>query len=142
MPDRQSTNVVQPYLFFNGRCEEALEFYKQAMGGEVAYMVRFTQNPDPITTPPGFDNKIMHAVLRVGDTNVFMSDGDKDSGTFQGFALCHTVATEADADRAFNALSAGGKTIMALTKTFYSPRFGMLVDKFGIKWMVMAVQPV
>src|SRR5258707_10236984 len=132
--------VIQPYLFFNGRCEEAVEFYRKALGAEVEMMMRFKESPEPPKpgmVPPGFENKIMHTSFRVGQTTVMASDGcSADKAQFEGFSLALSVATEAEADRVFGALSAGGQIRMPLGKTFWSPRFGMIEDRFGIGWMV------
>jgi len=128
---------VQPYLFFDGRCEEAVEFYRKALGAEVTGLIRFKDSPDPAMAPPGAGNKVMHACLRVGETTVMASDGRcEGQPSFQGFALSLTVPNEAEAERLFGSLSAGGQVQMPLTKTFFSPRFGMLADRFGVSWMV------
>lgn len=136
--------IVQPYLFFNGTCEEAVEFYRKAVGAEVEMVIRFNESPDPPppgTVPPGYENKIMHASFRIGETTVMASDGcSTDSPAFQGFSLSLTVPTEADADPVFAALCEGGQVQMPLGKTFWSPRFGMLTDRFGIGWMVGVAQ--
>ncbi len=136
---------VQPYLFFNGRCEEAIEFYRQALGAEVNMLMRFKDSPEPSApgmVPPGSENKVMHADLRIAGTNVLVSDGQCD-GTrkFEGFALSLTVTDEATAERYFNALADGGHVNMPLAKTFFSPRFGMVDDRFGVHWMVYVVPP-
>ncbi|HEU0274289.1 MAG TPA: VOC family protein [Candidatus Udaeobacter sp.] len=131
---------IQPYIFFNGSCEQAIEFYRQALGAKVDMMIRFKESPEPPspgTVPPGFENKIMHACFRIGQTTIMASDGDSaDKAKFQGFSLSLSVPNEADADRAFHALSDDGKVKMPLSKTFFSPRFGMLEDRFGIGWMI------
>ena len=132
-------NLIQPYLFFNGRCEEAIGFYRKALGAEVEMMLRFKESPEPPPpgmTPAGWENKIMHCSVRIGQTVVMASDGCGESKGFEGFSLSITVPDEAAADRVFAALSEGGKVEMPLGKTFWSPRFGMLQDKFGIGWMV------
>jgi len=132
--------VVQPYLFFDGRCEEALAFYQRAVGAELTMMMRFKDNPEPSPgmVPAGAENKVMHAALRIGDTTVMASDGRcLGNPTFQGFALCVNVANEAEADRTFAVLADGGQVQMPLSKTFFSPRFGMLTDRFGVSWMVI-----
>jgi len=133
---------VQPYLNFNGRCEEAIEFYKKALGAEVTAMLRFKDSPepcDPKMVPPGTENKIMHASFRVGETMLMASDCHCEGKTnFQGVSLAISVATEAEADRYFAALADGGQVTMPLTKTFFSARFGMLVDRFGLAWMLVA----
>ncbi|HXH82923.1 MAG TPA: VOC family protein [Candidatus Tectomicrobia bacterium] len=135
---------VQPYLFFNGRCEEALDFYRRALGAEVGMLMRFKESPDPAPPgmlPPGFENKVMHATLRIGDTTVMASDGHTAGAPdFRGFSLSISVNDAATADRLFSALAEGGQVQMPLTRTFWSPRFGMLTDRFGIGWMINVVQ--
>lgn len=134
---------IQPYLFFDGRCEEAVEFYRGALGAEVTMLMRYKESPEPPPpgmVPPNWDDKIMHASLQIGDAMIMASDGCG-SGELRhnGFSLSISVKDAAAADRAFNALAAGGKVDMPLGKTFWSPRFGMLTDKFGIQWMVSVV---
>jgi PhnB protein len=132
-----STIQIQPYLFFEGRCEEALEFYRKAIGAEVTSLMRAKESPDPEMTIPGHPDKVIHATFKVGDTTVLASDGRcQGKPTFQGFALSLTVPDEAEAKRRFTALGAGGQEMMPLTKTFFSPSFGMLTDRFGVSWMV------
>ena len=132
--------LVQPYLFFDGRCEEAIEFYRRALGAEVIVMLRWKDSPDPVPpgmVPPGAQDKIMHAGLRIGDTVVLVSDGRcQGQPNFQGFSLSLTAADDAEADRLFADLGDGGQVEMALTKTFFSSRFGMVADRFGVSWMV------
>jgi len=131
---------VQPYLFFDGRCEEAVAFYRKALGAEVTMQMRFKDSPEPHAPgmiPPGAENKIMHMALRIGDTTILASDGRcLGRPSFQGFALSLTVANEAEAERLFAALGDGGQVQMPLAKTFFSPRFGMVADRFGVAWMV------
>ena len=128
---------IQPYLTFNGRCEEAIEFYRKALGAEVNMMLKFKQAPDQTMITPGNADKVMHADITIGDGVVLMSDGMcTGNQSFEGFALSFTVASEADADRRFNALADGGQVRMPLAKTFFSPRFGMVQDRFGVGWMV------
>jgi PhnB protein len=133
---------VQPYLFFDGRTEEAIDFYKKALGAEVTMLMRFKESPEPPPpgmVPPGSENKVMHSSLRIGDTVVMASDGDcKGKPNFQGFSLSLSAKSEAEAERYFKALSEGGKIGMPLAKTFFSPKFGMVTDRFGVSWMVMA----
>jgi PhnB protein len=133
--------VVQSYLFFDGRCEEALAFYQRALGAELTMMMRFKEAPEgppPGAVPAGSENKVMHAAFRIGDTTVMASDGRcQGKPSFQGFALSITVANEAQADRTFAALADGGQVQMPLGKTFFSPRFGMVTDRFGVSWMVI-----
>jgi PhnB protein len=140
MSTTKTTGTIQPYLFFSGNCDEAVEFYRKALGAEVEMIMRFKDSPEPPPpgmTPPGWENKVMHTSFRVGQTTVMASDGcGPEPKGFQGFSLSLSVATEAEAERYFNALTAGGKVTMPLNKTFWSPRFGMLEDKFGIGWMV------
>ena len=131
---------ILPYLFFDGRCEEAVEFYKQALGAEVQMLMRYKDSPDPPPpgmVPPGSQSKVMHVSMRIGETVVMASDdtGSKDL-SFRGFSLSITAPSAADADRVFAALADGGKVQMPLGKTFWSPRFGMLTDRFGVAWMV------
>jgi PhnB protein len=131
---------VQPYLFFDGRCEEALAFYHDALGAETTMLMRFKDSPEPHA--PGMvtsvtENKMMHASFRVGDTVVLASDG-RCTGhpKFEGITLTLTTAYEAEAERLFAALGQDGQIQMPLTKTFFSPRFGMVADRFGVSWMV------
>jgi PhnB protein len=134
-----SKPFVQPYLFFGGRCEEALEFYKSALGAVVDMLMHYSDNPEPAPpgmVPPGFENKVMHAEFRIGSTAIMASDGCGNNDPFAGFSLSIGVATEAEADIYFDALAVGGKVTMPLAKTFWSPRFGMLTDKFGMGWMI------
>jgi PhnB protein len=132
---------VQPYLFFDGRCEEAMNFYKRALGAEVVFMMRFNESPDPPPpgmVPPGSENKVMHAAMRIGETEVMASDGrSMGQPEFKGVTLSLSVASEAEADRLFNALAEGGQVQMPIGKTFFSPRFGMVADRFGVSWMVV-----
>lgn len=129
---------VQPYLNFNGRCEEALEFYRRSLGAEVTTLMRFKDSPDPSMISPGSENKVMHSSFRVGDAVVLASDGRCQGQTdFQGISLALTVHDEAEAAERFDALSDGGQVQMPLTKTFFSPRFGMVADRFGVTWMVL-----
>jgi PhnB protein len=128
---------IQPYLFFDGRCDEAIAFYRAALGAEVAMLMRFKDCPDPAMVPPGGADKVMHAALRIGETTVLASDGRcRGEASFDGFALSLTAADEAAAERLFAALGDGGAVQMPLAKTFFSPRFGMLIDRFGVSWMV------
>lgn len=129
--------LIQPYLFFGGRCEEALEFYRKTLGAEILMLSRFKDAPEPQGLPDCFDDKIMHASFRIGQTNVMASDGRCEGDQqFEGFSLSIVVPDEAEADRVFAALSDGGLVSMPLEKTFWAPKFGMLQDRFGIGWMV------
>lgn len=130
---------IEPYLTFGGRCEEALEFYTRALGAKVEMAMRFSESPEPMPegmVPPGFENKIMHASVMIGETRVMASDGCGDATKYSGFSLSLSVATENEADTAFNALADGGTVTMPMEKTFWSPKFGMLTDRFGVSWMV------
>jgi len=139
------TKFVQPYLLFGGRCEEALGFYRTALGAEVDFIMLYKDSPEPTPPgrlPPGFENKVMHATFHVGGSTLMASDGCEAKSTFSGFSLSVAVATEAEADRVFAALADRGEVQMPLSKTFWSPRFGMVTDRFGIGWMVtVAAEP-
>ncbi len=133
--------LVQPYLFFDGRCEEALEFYKKALGAKVEMLMRFKDSPEPPKpgmVPQGSENKVMHVSFRIGETTVMASDGRcQGKPVFQGMALSISAADEAEAERLFRALGDGGQVQMPLAKTFFSPKFGMVADRFGVSWMVI-----
>src|SRR5215813_12388220 len=131
--------AIEPYLFFNGCCEEAIEFYKKTLGAEVLMLMRYKEipeSPPPGKVPAGWNNKIMHTTLRIGDANLMASDGCSDGPNFKGFSLSLTAANEADAGRKFAALAEGGEVQMPLGKTFWSPCFGMVSDRFGVGWMI------
>lgn len=131
--------IVQPYLFFGGRCAEALEFYKASVGASVEFQMRYNESPEaqpPGRLPPNFEGKVMHASFRIGQTVLMASDGCDVGQAYSGFSLSIAFPTEADARQAFSALSSGGAVTMALEKTFWSPCFGMLTDRFGIAWMI------
>ena len=132
---------VQPYLFFDGRCEEALEFYRRTLRAEMTMLMRFKDSPEPHQpgmVPLGSENKVMHTSFRIGDTTVMASDGRcLGKPSFQGFSLSLTVPDDAEAERLFAALGDGGQVQMPLTKTFFSSRFGMVVDRFGVPWMII-----
>jgi PhnB protein len=144
MSATKDNRIVESYLFFNGNCEQAIEFYRKALGAEVEMIMRYKESPEPAlpgTVPPGFEDKIMHASFRIGQTRVMASDGcAADKPAFEGFSLSLTVADEREADRAFAALAKGGQVRMPLAKTFWCARFGMLEDRFGVGWMV-SVKP-
>jgi PhnB protein len=135
---------VQAYLFFDGRCEEALDFYQSALGAKLIMKMRFKESPDPVPAGqcgPNSDDKIMHSAFQVGDTMVMASDGMAGGKPeFKGFSLSVSAADEKEADRYFNALAKGGQVVMPMGKTFFSPRFGMVTDKFGMGWMVIIPQ--
>ncbi len=131
---------LTPYLFFGGRCEEALAFYRDAVGAEVEMLMRFDESPEPTPPgmlPPGFEKKVMHASVRIGGARLMVADGCEARINFDGFQLALTVPTEAAARAAFDGLAAGGAVQMPLTPTFWSPCFGMVKDQFGVAWMVM-----
>jgi PhnB protein len=129
---------VQPYLSFEGRCDEAIEFYKKALGAKVDMLMRFKDAPDQSMVTPQNKDKVMHAAVHVGDTQLLMSDGRCQGGpNFNGIALALSASTDADAERMFSALTDGGKVNMPMTKTFFSSRFGMGNDKFGVGWMIL-----
>lgn len=132
--------LIQPYLFFDGRCEEAIEFYRRALGAQVTALMRFKDSPEPHQPgmcAAGSEDKVMHASVRIGDTTLLASDGRCEGRpSFEGFALSLTVSDEAEAERLFGLLADGGQVQMPLGKTFFSPRFGMVADRFGVSWMV------
>ena len=137
-----TNTLVQPYLFFGGRCNEALEFYRTTIGAQVEMQMLYKDSPEPTPPgmlPPGFENKVMHATFRIGGTTLMASDGCDEISRFGGFSLSLAVPTEAEANRAFAALADGGHVQMPLAKTFWSPCFGMLTDRFGLAWMVSVV---
>ena len=132
---------VQTHLCFEGRCEEAVEFYRKALGAEVTTLVRFKDMPGPHppgAIPPGAEDKVMHVTFRVGDSTVMASDGRCGGApTFQGFSLSLDATSDAEAKRLFDALSDGGQVQMPLGKTFFASSFGMVADRFGVSWMVI-----
>lgn len=131
---------IEPYLFFNGRCEEALEFYRKTLGAEVLMMMRFKDAPEPPPGPKPPADKVMHACVRIGESQVMASDGMQPDGkpSFSGFSLAYEAKDEADAKRRFDALAAGGQVQMPLGETFFAKAFGAVADKFGVSWMVIA----
>lgn len=134
-----SKTQITPYLFFSGRCQEALEFYQASLDARIESVTLFSQSPEP--TPEGmlsegFENKVMHAAFRVGEALVYAGDGTQPGQSLSGFSLVLTLSTEAEAEQAFGALAEGGQVTMPLTKTFWSPCFGMVTDRFGVDWMV------
>jgi PhnB protein len=141
MSTPQDNPILEPYLFFEGRCEEALEFYRRTLGAEVNMLMRFKDSPEPPqpgACAPGSEDKVMHASFRVGEMNLMASDGRcTGKPAFQGFALSLRVSTDAEAARLFAALAEGGQVLMPLAKTFFSSSFGMVADRFGVTWMVL-----
>lgn len=136
---------IQPYLFFDGRCEQAIAFYRQALGAEVVMLMRFGDSPEPARAPDGSElpaDKIMHACLQIGETQWLLSDGlCSGRSELSGFSLSLTVAEEDEVDRRIDALAAEGSVRMAPAATFFARRFGMAVDHFGVSWMVLAPRP-
>lgn len=131
---------VEPYLFFEGRCEEALAFYRKTLGAEVTALMRYKESPDPGMIRPGTENKVMHANVRIGDSTLMASDGlCGGDAAFRGFSLSLSLPDEAEAKRLFAALTEGGQVEMPLTKTFWSPCFGMVTDRFGVSWMILVM---
>lgn len=135
--------VIQPYLFFEGRCEEAIEFYRKTLGAATLMMMRYKESPEPPPPgcmPAGSEDKIMHATLRIGGSAFMVSDG-RCSGKpdFRGFSLSLTAPSVAESERLFAALAEGGAVVMPPGKTFYSPSFGMVTDRFGVLWMVIVM---
>jgi PhnB protein len=132
---------VQPYMFFDGSCEEAIDTYRRALGAEVTMLMRYKEAPEkppPGAVPEGWDDKVMHASLRIGDSVVMLSDGKSQGGPKpNGYALSVTVANAASAQKTFDALSERGQVVMPLGKTFFAPLFGMTTDRFGVLWMVL-----
>jgi PhnB protein len=135
--------LIEPYLFFGGRCEEAIEFYTKALGAEVEMLMLFSDSPEPVpedVLQPGFENKVMHASIRIAGNRIMLSDGVNDDAGFKGFSLSIALPTHSEVENAFNALANGGKVDMELGKTFWSPLYGMLTDRFGVSWMVSIVE--
>jgi PhnB protein len=133
--------TIQPYLFFAGRADEAITFYQKVFGAELQMLLRFKDSPDPAppgTIVPGWENKVMHSSLKIGESIVLASDGCGSGDTgFKGFGLSYAVKDVAEADRIFAALADGGQVKMPLGKIFFSPRFGMVEDRFGVLWIVI-----
>jgi PhnB protein len=137
------SSIVQPYLFFDGRCDEALEFYRKAIGAEVLMLMRYKECPEKPMCDSISPDKVMHASVRIGETTLMASDGRcEGKPSFEGFALSLSAADAAEAGRLFAALGEGGQVVMPLAKTFFSPQFGMVNDRFGICWMVIVPQPM
>ena len=138
-----ANTIIEPYLFFGGRAEEAIEFYKQALGAEVEMLMLFSDSPEPVpqgVLQPGFEKKVMHASIRIGGNRIMLSDGVNDDSGFKGFSLSIALPTTSDVEKAFNALAKDGSVQMELGKTFWSPLYGMLTDRFGVSWMVSVVE--
>jgi PhnB protein len=137
--------LAQPYLNFDGRCEEALNFYKQAIGAEIVCLMRLGESPepcDPAMVPPGSENKVMHSTFKIGESTLMASDcGCSGQSKFSGVSISLTAADPDHAAKLFAALSEGGRVEMPLGKTFFSPSFGVLQDRFGLSWMVYVELP-
>jgi PhnB protein len=136
----QKVMKIQPYVQFDGRCEEAIEFYKQAVGAEVEMLMRWKDSPDPTMRIPGAENKVMHSSIKIGESVIMASDG-RNTGhpEFKGFSLSLIAADAAEAEKLFKALGEGGQVQMPLSKTFFSPSFGVVADKFGVSWMIVVM---
>jgi len=134
---------IEPYLFFEGRCEEAAAFYRDVLGAEVTLLLRYQDSPDPIPPgmiPPGAEDKVMHMSLRIGDSTVLASDGNcTGQANFQGITLSLNLPDTAEAERVFAALSDGGQVRMPLGRTFFATSFGMVTDRFGVAWMIIVL---
>ena len=136
--------IVQPYLHFEGRCDEAIEFYKQAVDAQVDMVMRYKDSPvqaPPDCAPQGdYQEKVMHSAFRIGETVVMATDGfNSGKQEFRGVSLSLTCASDAEAKKRFDALAEGGKVTMPLDKTFFTSSFGMLTDKFGVDWMILTM---
>jgi len=130
---------IEPYLFFDGRCEQALEFYRKTLGAKVEALIRYKENPEPKYNPPNSDDKVMHGLMRIDDTQIMVSDGNcQGAPRFQGFSLTLYARSADEAKRLFASLSEGGRVEMPLGETFFAESFGMLADRFGVGWMVIA----
>ena len=131
---------VQPYLSFEGRAQEAIDFYKTALSATVDVIMHFRDAPPEVQgqMSPDSKDKIMHAAFRIGDTQVMASDGQcNGKATFSGIALTLNATSNAEAEKMFNALAQGGQVNMPMSETFFANRFGMVADKFGVGWMVL-----
>jgi PhnB protein len=134
-----SNTTLEPYLFFGGRCDEAIQFYGSALDAKVEMVMRYNESPQPMppgSIPPGFEKKVMHASLNIGGKRLMVSDGNEEGAKFEGFSLSLSYKTEAEVAKIFGALSAGGTVNMPLAKTFWSPKFGMVTDRLGVLWMI------
>ena len=130
---------VLPYLMFDGRCEEAVEFYRQALDAKIEELLRFKDSPESQACVGAAPEKVMHTCLRIGDTQVMATDGQcKGEPRFQGFSLTVSAADDEEAKRRFAALADGGQVQMPLGRTFFASSFGVVADKFGVSWMVIA----
>jgi PhnB protein len=134
---------IQPYLFFEGRCDEAIEFYHKELGAEIITLMRYKESPEPAKPgmlPAGAENKVMHSSFKIGENTVMASDGlCSGKPEFIGVSLTLAVSSESEAERLFNAMGEGGQVRMPLSKTFFSSRFGMVADRFGVLWMIIVM---
>lgn len=136
---KTDSKILTPYLFFYGRCEEAIELYKKAFGAEVEFLMKFNESPEPIPEgilAPGFEDKVMHGSIKIAGFDVFVSDGSQAGKKVDGFCLHVPVDTKEEVDRIIGILSEGGEVTMPPGETFWSPYFGGCDDKFGVGWMV------
>jgi PhnB protein len=132
---------LNPYLTFNGQCEEAFRFYEKVLGGKIEAMMPHEGSPMEQHVPPKWRSKIMHARLRLGDEVLMGSDAPPDRyQPMQGFSVTLGIQDPAEAERVFHALSERGTVQMPIEKTFWALRFGMLVDQFGTPWMINCEQ--
>ena len=129
--------IVQAYLNFEGRCDEALKFYEKAIGARIGMVMRFKDNPSPEHNPPGSENKVMHSEFTIGDTQLFATDGFGKGSKFEGISLSIATADDKETEKVFKALAESGEVTMPLGKTFFASSFGMLKDRFGVQWMVI-----
>jgi PhnB protein len=133
---------VQPYLFFEGRCQEAIDFYTDALGATTLMRMTYGESPVPTSQPPENADRIMHATIRVGDGEILLSDGHMaHPAAFQGFGLTLTAADDNEARRFFTRLAEHGTISMPLSETFFASAFGMVIDRFGVLWMIMVPRP-
>ena len=136
---------VQPYLYFDGRCEEALEFYRSALGAQIGDLMHFKDAPPEAQqmegcagSVPPLPDKVMHASFKIGETTLMASDGmAQGKPEFKGISLTLSLPNDAEVKRLFDALGDGGQVQMPLTKTFFTSSFGMVADRFGVSWMLL-----
>jgi PhnB protein len=136
---------VQPYLSFEGRAQEAIDFYKSAIGAKVDMIMHFKDAPPDVQAQmsPESKDKIMHSAFHVGDTQIMATDGNCSGKTgFSGISLTLNASDNAEAEKLFAALGNGGQVTMPMSETFFADRFGMVADKFGVQWMVIAAKPM
>lgn len=131
---------VHPYLSFNGNCEEAINFYKDNLGGELLYIQRYGESPMKGMGP---DDGVMHCTLKIGDTNIMACDNPEGPPAAAGSNISLAIGSNdpAGADAMFEKMSEGGNVTMPMQETFWAARFGMLTDKFGVNWMFNCDKP-